>query len=209
MRGALIVVEGGMSSLSSCFIPLYMLLDSSKIDNLGDRSGKTSQLELLANHIKNSKVFKFPNRYVTNINFRQSITGSILDNYLKGQEANDEAVHLIFSANRWESKQQILDLLNSGITCLGLDMEWCKNSDAGLLNPDLVLYFDIPPEQAAKRGVLDMQLKVREKFLQLKDDNWHVVDADRDISIIHKEVCSLVDSCISNLSETIESNLFQ
>ncbi|KAI8900399.1 thymidylate kinase [Globomyces pollinis-pini] len=200
MRGALIVVEGG------------------------DRSGKTSQLELLANHIKNSKVFKFPNR--------QSITGSILDNYLKGQEANDEAVHLIFSANRWESKHQILDLLNSGITCLvdryaysgiayssakGLDMEWCKNSDAGLLNPDLVLYFDISPEQAAKRGgygeeryeVLDMQLKVREKFLQLKDDNWHVVDADRDISIIHKEVCSLVDSCISNLSETIESNLFQ
>ncbi|CAK9217396.1 unnamed protein product [Sphagnum jensenii] len=34
----------------------------------------------------------------------------------------------------------------------GLDLNWCKAREAGLLAPDLVLYLDIPAEVAAERG---------------------------------------------------------
>ncbi|KAL4195184.1 hypothetical protein AMTRI_Chr05g63310 [Amborella trichopoda] len=34
----------------------------------------------------------------------------------------------------------------------GLDLEWSKAPEMGLLAPDLVVYLDIPPEKAAERG---------------------------------------------------------
>ncbi|CAM0137592.1 unnamed protein product [Umbelopsis sp. WA50703] len=62
----------------------------------------------------------------------------------------------------------------------GLDISWCKNPDIGLLTPDLVLFLDLPIESAEKRGGFgeeryekrDMQIKVRELFLQMQDPLW-------------------------------------
>lgn len=33
----------------------------------------------------------------------------------------------------------------------GLDTQWCKSGDVGLPQPDLVVYLDMSPEQAAAR----------------------------------------------------------
>ena len=72
-----------------------------------------------------------------------------------------EAVHLLFSMNRWESKKQILDAMKAGqhVVCdryaysgvaysaaKGLDFEWCKNADKGLVKPDIVFYLDADAE---------------------------------------------------------------
>ena len=69
----------------------------------------------------------------------------------------NEAVHLLFSMNRWEMKRQLVDVLQSGqdVVCdryaysgvaysvaKGLDFQWCLGADRGLVLPDLVLYFD-------------------------------------------------------------------
>ena len=69
----------------------------------------------------------------------------------------NEAVHLLFSMNRWENKSQLMEILRSGtdIVCdryaysgvaysvaKGLDFEWCLGADRGLILPDLVIYFD-------------------------------------------------------------------
>lgn len=64
----------------------------------------------------------------------------------------------------------------------GLDLEWCKNPDRGLLQPDLVLFLDLPIEEAQKRGgfgderyeTLELQTKVRSKFLELREYPWKV-----------------------------------
>ena len=79
----------------------------------------------------------------------------------------DEAVHLLFSMNRWETKTQILAKLEAGTNVVcdryaysgvaysaakGLSFDWCLGADRGLLKPDLVFYIDVSPEAIAKRS---------------------------------------------------------
>ena len=75
---------------------------------------------------------------------------------------NDEAVHLLFSMNRWEEKDTMIDdMLNKGVNVIcdryaysgvayssakGLDFEWCLNADKGLIEPDMVIYIDVSME---------------------------------------------------------------
>lgn len=64
----------------------------------------------------------------------------------------------------------------------GLDFEWCKHCDVGLLKPDLVLFLDLDPQVAQQRGDygqeryenLAFQTKARDNFLKLKEDSWKV-----------------------------------
>ena len=90
---------------------------------------------------------------------RDSMSGKLLDQYLKmekGADMGKEAAHLLFSMNRWEEKQEIIDTLESGTNIIcdryaysgisysvakGLSVEWCCGADRGLVQPDLVIYF--------------------------------------------------------------------
>ncbi|KAG2171590.1 hypothetical protein INT43_008316 [Umbelopsis isabellina] len=172
-RGALIVVEG-------C-----------------DRSGKSTQcaklVEYLAANNMKAQLLKFPGKCLTH---RTTSTGQMINSYLtNAAELNDQAVHLLFSANRWEAMDNMRALLLSGTTLVvdryaysgvaftaakGLDISWCRNPDIGLLTPDLVLFLDLPIESAERRGGFgeeryekrDMQIKVRELFLQMQDPLW-------------------------------------
>lgn len=168
-RGALIVLEG-------C-----------------DRVGKSTMSRFLVESLKNNGVkvesFHFPNR--------ETKTGILIDKYLKcEEELEDHAIHLLFSANRWESMSEMLNLINQGTTLIvdryaysgvayssskkGLDLNWCKQPDIGLPCPDLVIYLDIPPNKISERvgfgkefyENVNFQFKVRENFLLLKEDNW-------------------------------------
>ncbi|GAB5586397.1 hypothetical protein Unana1_01297 [Umbelopsis nana] len=193
-RGALIVLEG-------C-----------------DRSGKSTQCASLVDYLKSknikSKLLKFPGK--------TTHTGQMINSYLTNSaEMNDQAVHLLFSANRWEAMESMQSLLLSGTTLVvdryaysgvaftaakGLDINWCKHPDVGLLAPDLVLFLDLPIEAAERRGGFgeeryekrDLQIKVRELFLQLKDPMWKIIDADRskqDIELdIQQHVLSTIDA---------------
>lgn len=66
----------------------------------------------------------------------------------------------------------------------GLDLEWCRNPDIGLLTPDIVLFLDLTIDQAEKRGGFgqeryekrELQIKVRDEFTKLQDDAWKVRD---------------------------------
>ena len=107
-------------------------------------------------------------------------------------------------------------------------MPWCKVCDKGLIAPDCIIYLDISVEEASKRGnfgeeryeKIDFQNKIREKFMQLKQEdeeskndhvpvpNWHVLDATKSIEEVHKEIVSIVDSTITNISETETKKLW-
>jgi dTMP kinase len=62
------------------------------------------------------------------------------------------------------------------------DLQWCKFPDSGLIAPDVVLYLDMPLEEASKRGEyggeryekLEFQKEVSNVYSKLKEDNWKV-----------------------------------
>lgn len=92
----------------------------------------------------------------------------MINKYLTSQmEASNQAIHLLFSANRWEAMAEIEKKLSEGmhICCdryfysgvaysaaKGLDLEWCKQADRGLMEPDIVFYLRSEPELLAKRS---------------------------------------------------------
>ena len=99
---------------------------------------------------------------------RRTESGALINSYLTNKtEINDESIHLLFSFNRWEAKEKMETLLKSGTTLIvdrysysgvafsaakGLDMDWCKAPETGLLKPDLVVLLTLNAEAMAKRG---------------------------------------------------------
>jgi dTMP kinase len=129
---------------------------------------------------------------------RTTRIGQTIDQYLQGKvQLNDQAVHLLFSANRWEHRNRIVDLLNQGTHIVvdryaysgvvfsaakGLDLKWCRAPDVGLVRPDVTLFLDVPVEIAMQRSAFggeryeteSMQRRVRELFLEMADSSWKV-----------------------------------
>ncbi|KIK49006.1 hypothetical protein CY34DRAFT_797378 [Suillus luteus UH-Slu-Lm8-n1] len=92
----------------------------------------------------------------------------MIEAYLHSEsDLDDRAIHLLFSANRWELASSITAHLAQGTTVLadrysfsgiaysvrkGLSYEWCRAPEIGLPAPDLTLFLDISPEVATTRG---------------------------------------------------------
>lgn len=192
-----------------------------------DRAGKSSQCELLVKHLTDQGVktvlMKYPDR-------ESSETGRLIDAYLKGSKTiNDQAVHLLFSANRWESMERLDALLKSNTTVVvdrytysgaaysaakGLDLEWCKQPDVGLLKPDCVILLDIDPVVASQRQEygaeryeqLELQQRVRSNFHLLhKADSsvtpWHIIDASQSKLKIAHQMQTIATSFIINKNQ--------
>lgn len=135
---------------------------------------------------------------------RSSAIGRLINTYLTdttSTDISDEAVHLLFSANRWEQSASITAKLESGCTLVCdryahsgaaysiaklLDEDWCKACDSGLPAPDCIIYLDIAPQDAAGRGdyggeryeKIGFQKEVRGAFMDLMAD-----DAQADVPI--------------------------
>ncbi|KAI3974723.1 hypothetical protein MKX01_029950 [Papaver californicum] len=88
----------------------------------------------------------------------------------------------------------------------GLDIEWCKGPEKGLLAPDLVAYLDVPPEKAAERGgyggeryeQLEFQKKVAQHYEMLHDLTWKIVDACLPMEEVAKQLREIVMDCVAN-----------
>ncbi|KAI1295535.1 Thymidylate kinase [Halotydeus destructor] len=195
-RGSLIVIEGA------------------------DRVGKSTHADMLIDALTRNdqsvKLMKFPERTTP--------TGSLINSYLKGQQKlNDQAVHLLFSANRWEMVDEMRKAINAGTTLIvdryaysgvaysaskeGLSLEWCKTSDSGLPRPDLVLYMTLSSEKLALRQgfgdeiyeSLDFQNKVKANYARLVEDNWKIISADDcDMTGMHEKLLTLVQKTIKD-----------
>ncbi|EXC25420.1 Thymidylate kinase [Morus notabilis] len=161
-----------------------------------DRCGKTTQSNKLHKYLEglghSAELWRFPDRTTS--------VGQMISSYLSNQsQLDDRAIHLLFSANRWEKRTLMESKLKSGTTIIvdrysysgvafssakGLDMDWCKAPEIGLLAPDLVLYLEIPPEKAAERGGyggeryehLEFQKKVSKSYQALHDASWKVIN---------------------------------
>lgn len=121
-----------------------------------DGSGKTTESKKLVESLlevhKEVEYIAFPDRTTE--------TGKLIDKYLKNKvELDDKAVHLLFSANRWEKSTYIAKKLDEGVHVVvdrymysgiaytaakGYDIWWSRNADQGLPIPDIVFYLETP-----------------------------------------------------------------
>nr|WCB86999.1 CPPV188 thymidylate kinase [Cooks petrelpox virus] len=195
-----------------------------------DRSGKTVQCEKLLQYMLEkgykTESLKFPNR--------ETEIGKVINSYLEKKiNINDRAIHLLFSANRWELSDIIKDKLSRNINLVvdryafsgvvftaakgNIPIEWCKKADSGLPLPDLVIFLDIPVSQSSNRknfGIeryetVSFQDEVRKRFYDLINDtdlvNWKVIDATKTVEDISEEIKLLVEDVINKLTNPIGS----
>lgn len=177
-----------------------------------DRSGKSTQCKMLVEYLKSI------GRDVAHLRFpdRTTAIGQSINSYLQGKtELEDHAIHLLFSANRWEVVPKIKQLLENGTLVIvdryafsgvaftaakGFDVTWCKNPDRGLPSPDVVFYLDISIKDAQTRGSfgderyekVEIQERVADIYKQLRSDDWKVVDAMKDVNEIHADIRNTV-----------------
>ncbi|XP_034439104.1 thymidylate kinase [Hippoglossus hippoglossus] len=187
-RGALIVLEGV------------------------DKAGKTTQCQKLLQALQQSgqsvEMMRFPDRSTT--------IGQLISAYLqKKSDLEDHTVHLLFSANRWEMVPLMKEKLEQGTTLVvdryafsgvaftsakpGFCLDWCMKPDVGLPKPDLVMFLQLSPVEAALRGQFGeeryetsiFQREVQRKFEELMKDpsvNWQVIDASKSVDDVHKDI---------------------
>lgn len=131
-----------------------------------DKSGKTTQTNLLFNHLQNKNpgkvlLISFPD-YSTQI-------GKVIRDFLEGRtKLNSETLHMLLAANRREKKDLIEDSLNNGNTILmnryyhsnlaygianGISKEWLLNLDEGMPKEDVTIVLDVEPEITQSRVV--------------------------------------------------------
>jgi dTMP kinase len=159
-----------------------------------DRSGKTTQLEALHNYIDStslnkSHMYRFPDRTTP--------IGKIIDRYLKNEiDIPNHLIHDLFSDNRWEAVDSIVDTLinkKMDVVCdryaysgvaftmakkiYELNLDACMHSDVGLPRPDVVIFLDIDSKTQVTRGGfgneryedVKIQTDARDIFIQLKN----------------------------------------
>ncbi|KAJ4993503.1 thymidylate kinase [Stagonosporopsis vannaccii] len=188
-----------------------------------DRAGKTTQCQMLVEALQRDgqkvKFMRFPDRTTP--------IGRMINSYLSGDtEQEDHAIHLLFSANRWEAVPSILSTLASGTTVVidryyysgvvysaakrlpNMPLSWCRHPDVGLPRPDLVLFLHISAEDAAQRGGFGderyekatMQERVRGLFEEVRDakegEDFVVVDAGGSVEGVQGEIRRVVGECL-------------
>lgn len=142
-----------------------------------DRCGKTTQVSLLVKHLLSLSIvtvaYRFPDRTTQ--------VGGLINEYLQSSSVHptdDRAIHLLFSANRWEAAPRLVDTLTRGTTIIcdryaysgvaftsakaaedrssmvggELTLDWCMSPDIGLPAPDAVIFLDLDQDEAEKRG---------------------------------------------------------
>ncbi|XP_017125508.1 thymidylate kinase [Drosophila elegans] len=189
-----------------------------------DRSGKTTQSRLLVEHLKSKGLS------VMAMNFpeRSSSIGQVINSYLtNSKDLQDEVIHLMFSANRWEHMNQVKQQLLEGTTLVvdrysysgvaysaakGLDFDWCYAPERGLLKPDAVFYLRAPAaDDLANRGQYGEEryekvefqgrvAKVFDKICSKEASYWHQLDASQSVKDLHAQVAGIADELLPKVA---------
>lgn len=195
-----------------------------------DRSGKSTQTALLLARLEAAgipaKLLKFPDR-TTSI-------GQMINGYLQSTtDLDDHAIHLLFSANRWEFASTVEQLLNAGVAVIcdryafsgiafsaakGLSYEWCRSPEINLPAPDLTVFLDITPEKAKERGGYGeeryekeaLQKEVRRVFGRIAKEilqdggKWVTLDAGKERVVVSEDVWGLVEPLTAGIDYPVQ-----
>ncbi|XP_053984012.1 thymidylate kinase [Hylaeus volcanicus] len=194
-----------------------------------DRAGKSTQVKLLFEALNKRNIpvetRAFPDR--------KTSIGAVIGKFLsKKQDFSPETVHLLFSANRWECKEEILKTLHNGTTLVidryassgaaytaattGKSLTWCKEPDKGLPRPDMVILLKVSQESQCMRSNwgeerfenIKIQQCVAENYEKLKDKTWYTIDANQEISIVHSQILNKVLDVIQEIKDLPVGELY-
>lgn len=187
-----------------------------------DQSGKKTQVSLLIKRLKEQgfqvEETSFPD-YNTPI-------GKKIKAFLGGKREYDVHVrHILYTANRWERKEDIEGWLNKERLVIvdryspsnlayglanGLNLDWLLNLEKGLPEADLVIVIDTSPEVSFKRKSVGRDIyerdlpflrKVRKAYVQLSQRfHWIVVDGEKPIKKVHDNIWKVVDKYLKEHS---------
>lgn len=191
-----------------------------------DRIGKTTQSQLLLDYLSGEcglvcERLAFPDR--------STQIGALIDAYLKRQiEFNDQTIHLLFSANRWECMDSMRAKLLQGCNLIvdryaysgvafsqakGLSQTWCQSCDVGLIKPDLVLYFHRDKKStclshtgAERYETESFQEKVESYFEQFRSSShrWETINVTGDDKSAMRDRNSIQEEIRSYVKDSLE-----
>jgi len=175
-----------------------------------DQSGKQTQSRLLANHLRRlhykTGLISFP--------IYKTHAGVQIRHFLNGDRRfPPQAVHMLYSLNRWENLETIQKLsrenqfliadrytpsnLAYGISS-GLELEWLRTLDNGLPTAELVVVLDTPvpssfarKEKERDKHEKDRQLlsRVRENYRMLSRKlGWKILDGSRSVENVRSDI---------------------
>jgi dTMP kinase len=186
-----------------------------------DQSGKQTQAELLRDRLKEggrkARLVSFPD-YATSI-------GEEIARALQGErEYGPDAMQLLYVANRYERKPDLLRWLEGGLVLVcdrytassvaygeasGLDAAWLSDMQKYLPGAAMTILLDINPETAVQRKSanrdryerdLALQIRVRDSYKrQAAEQGWLVLDGERPKSAIATDVLNGVASRLALL----------
>ena len=115
--------------------------------------------------------------------YNDNKVGMLINDYLTSSiQTDDRAIHLLFSANRWEAAPKLVTTLAQGTNVIcdryaysgvaftsaktmddmcssshsggggDITLDWCIGPDIGLPAPDAVIFLDLDQDEAEKRG---------------------------------------------------------
>lgn len=185
-----------------------------------DQSGKKTQVELLMKRLKEQgfqvETIAFPDY--------DTVIGKEIKAFLRGErQYNVQVRHILYAANRWERKEDIERWLSEEKLVIidryyqsnlayglanGLSLDWLLNLEKGLPEADLVIVMDASPEVSFKRKRVERDVyerdlsflkKVREAYIHLsRKFNWVVVNGERSVEEIHKDVWETINRCLKS-----------
>ena len=145
-----------------------------------------------------------------------------------GRDYPPEVRHMLFAANRWEKRDELLSILSeTGIVIVnrysesnfaygvanGLKLEWLMNLEAGLPKPDAVIVLDAPPMVLrSRRGRgkdeyeknVDLQERTRGAYIKLAGDlGWKVIDATGGIETTSQALITAVSDSLKAAGRTV------
>lgn len=188
------------------------------IDKCGKRTQANFIRDWLESQGKRVKMITFPD-YETPI-------GSLIRSFLEGRYyISPEVRQLLYVANRWERKNELVSWLSSGYIVIAdryipsglaygmannLSLDWMTCLEKGLPEADLVIVIDIPVDislrrlrssgDAYERNRVFLS-RVRSCYIKLaKKFNWIIVDGNRSKEEVFRDIQKiLVNSILSSI----------
>jgi dTMP kinase len=190
-----------------------------------DQAGKGTQSNLLHSGLL-INALKFSGNVCTVMDFPDYTTpiGQEIRAFLDGKRNYTlETKHVLMSANRWEKKNDIESLIESGTVIImnryyqsnlvygvsnGLNLKWLLNLDKGLPKEDVVIILEVNPNTSYQRvpGNRDafetdrkLLTKVHKNYRKLaRQFKWKVINGERVSGEVHDDIMKIVRKVIKD-----------